>query len=99
MGWYQGAIDQAGAVIRQRRTRAEVSLAYAYRGYAHYMLGEKVMGKADLDLAVQYDPDNALAQSVLERLGEHDWLSKQEIEATFRLLEGLGARPKLQPQP
>jgi tetratricopeptide (TPR) repeat protein len=99
VGWYQGAIDQSSAVIKQRRSRAEASLAYAYRGYSHYLLGDKTMGKADLEFAVQYDPNNALAQSVLERLGERDWLSPLEVETTFRLLEGLGAKPKLQTAP
>lgn len=99
VGWYQGAIAQSSAVLTQRRSRAEASLAYAYRGYSHYLLGDKTMGKADLEFAVQYDPNNSLAQSVLERLGERDWLSTQEVEATFRLLEGLGAKPRLQTSP
>lgn len=97
VGWYRGAIAQADGVIDNRkRSRTEVSLAYAYRGYCHYLLGDKAMGRTDLEIAIQRDPENALAQSILERLEEKDWLSPPEIQAIFRTLEGLKATPKIE---
>jgi tetratricopeptide (TPR) repeat protein len=67
--WYGGAADQARAVLSRPRSRQEASLAYTYLGYCHYMLGEHAAGLAELALAVDYDAQNSLAQSVLERLG------------------------------
>jgi tetratricopeptide (TPR) repeat protein len=67
--WYGGAASQAQAVLNHRhRTRREASLAYTYLGYAHYMLGDHAEGEAELALAIDYDPQNSLAQSVIERL-------------------------------
>lgn len=66
--WYGGAIAQAEAVLKGRRSRQEASLAYTYLGYSHYMLGERGAGVTELELAVQRDAQNSLAQSVLERL-------------------------------
>lgn len=80
--WYGGAIAQAEAVLAQRHTPAEASLAYTYMGYGHYLLGETEQGLAELALAVEHDPQNALAQSVLERLERRGQLPKLE-PATF----------------
>lgn len=66
--WYGGAIAQAEAVLSGRRTKAETSLAYTYMGYCHYLLGRPEQGKLELEMAIQFDPQNALAQSVVERL-------------------------------
>ena len=66
--WYGGAIAEAEAVLKGRPTRFEASLAHTYMGYGRYMLGETTLGTADLELAVELDAQNVLAQSVLERL-------------------------------
>ena len=66
--WLGGAIDQAQAVLDRPHTRAQASLAYAYMGYAHLLLGEKAKGQAELELAVDYDRGNSVAQTLLERV-------------------------------
>lgn len=66
--WYGGAAAQAEAVLKDRPGRFEASLAHTYLGYARYMLGETTVGLAELELAVELEPQNVLAQSVLERL-------------------------------
>jgi hypothetical protein len=74
--WYGGAIQQAEAVLKRRRTRAEASLAWTYIGYCHYMQGDQTAGIAELELAVADDAQNSLAQSVLERLRRDGKLEK-----------------------
>lgn len=68
MEWYGGAIAQAEAVLKARRSRQEASLAYTYMGYGHYMLKQTDTGLTELQIAAQFDPTNALAQSLLERI-------------------------------
>jgi tetratricopeptide (TPR) repeat protein len=74
--WYGGAIAQAEAVLNGPRTRAEASLAWTYLGYCHYLTGDHAAGQAELELAVADDPQNSLAQSVLERLRREGKLPK-----------------------
>lgn len=66
--WYGGAIEQAEAVLKGPRTRAEASLAWTYLGYCHYLMGDKTAGQTELEMAIADDPENSLAQSVVERL-------------------------------
>lgn len=66
--WLGGAVQQAEAVAAGPHSRAQGSLAYTYMGYCHFLLGEKAQGEAQLELATELDPQNSLAQSVLERL-------------------------------
>lgn len=79
--WYGGAIAECEAVLAQRHTPAEASLAYTYMGYAHTMRGEAERGLAELETAVEHDPQNALAQSLLERLERRGQLPKLEPAA------------------
>lgn len=74
--WLGGAILQSQAVLDNPHSRADASLAYTYLGYSHYMLGQKTEGETELELAVTSDPQNALAQSVLERLRRDGKLSQ-----------------------
>jgi hypothetical protein len=66
--WYGGAIQQAEAVLKGPRSRQEASLAWTYLGYCHYMQGDQTAGVVELETAVADDPQNSVAQSVLERL-------------------------------
>jgi tetratricopeptide (TPR) repeat protein len=78
--WYGGAIAQAEAVLSRRRSKAETSLAYTYLGYCHYLLGRPEQGKLELEMAIQFDPENALAQSVVERLQRQGKLPPLDVK-------------------
>lgn len=78
--WYGGAIAQCEAVLAHRRSRAEASLAYTYLGYCHYLMGRPEAGKTELEMAIELDPQNALAQSVVERLQRQGKLPELDVK-------------------
>lgn len=78
--WYGGAIAQCEAVLAHRRNSQEASLAYTYMGYCHYLMGRPEVGKTELEMAIQLDPENALAQSVVERLQRQGKLPELDVK-------------------